>query len=121
MSLTYVSAMINITIANMKTPQFAAYVGVTDIFLLMLFIHATGPCSGGHLNPLITFTTMVTGLSSFSRGEMCLQLYTLDLFWSSLVFDLLILGILYMIGQTTGGIISGALIRGSLGYGRAQL
>jgi len=68
MALTYISAMINITIVNLKSPHFAAYVGITDIFLLMLFIHAAGPCTGGHLNPLITFTTMITGLSSFARG-----------------------------------------------------
>jgi glycerol uptake facilitator-like aquaporin len=91
MSLCYLSAIIGITIVNFQTAQLPAYVGITNVFLLMLFIYATAPASGGHLNPLITFATMTTGLTEFPRA------------------------ILYILGQTIGGAIAGGLIRGSFG------
>ena len=91
-SLIYISAMIHTTIGSFNTTQAAAYVGVTNIFLIALFIYALAPASGGHVNPLITFTTMTTGLTAFSRG------------------------ILYMVAQTAGGALAGGLVRGS--YGR---
>lgn len=90
--LCYISALIDTTIGNFKTAQAAAYVGVTNIFLISLFIYALAPSSGGHVNPLITFTTVTTGLTAFSRG------------------------ILYMIGQTAGAALAGGLIRGSFGH-----
>jgi glycerol uptake facilitator-like aquaporin len=89
--LTYISAMIHTVIGNMNTLQAAGYVGVTNVFMLGLFIIALASGSGGHVNPLITFTTMTTGLTGFSRG------------------------ILYMIAQTAGGAVAGGLIRGSFG------
>ncbi|KAI9647871.1 hypothetical protein NHQ30_004259 [Ciborinia camelliae] len=92
--LCYLSAFIGIAIRNSDTTQVAAYVGVTNIFLLTLFICALVPSSGGHLNPIITFATIITGLTGFSRG------------------------MLYMIGQTTGAALAGGLIRGSLGEQR---
>ena len=45
----YLSGLINTTIGDFGTTQGAAYVGVTDIFLLTLFIMAAGPNSGGHV------------------------------------------------------------------------
>ena len=39
--------MIDTTISNFGTPQVAAYAGVTNIFLLTLFIMAIAPGSGG--------------------------------------------------------------------------
>ncbi len=83
--------MLHTTIGSFQTTQVAAYVGVTNIFLISLFIFAMAPSSGGHVNPVITFTTMVTGLTGFSRG------------------------ILYMIAQTAGAALAGGLIRGSYG------
>ena len=91
MTLCYLSAFIDTTITNFGTAQAAAYAGVTNIILLSLLIYAISPVSGGHINPLITFTTVLTGLTGFSRG------------------------VLYMTGQTIGGCIAGGLIRGSLG------
>ena len=96
-SLCYVSAMIDTTIGSFKTAQAAAYVGVTNIFLIGLFICALAPSSGGHVNPLITFTTMTTGLTGFSRG------------------------ILYMAAQVTGASLAGGLIRGSFGKDLTKL
>ena len=84
--------MIHTTIGSFQTTQAAAYAGVTNIFLLSLFIYAMAPSSGGHINPVITFATVMTGLTGFSRG------------------------VLYLIAQTAGAATAGGLIRGS--YGR---
>ncbi|CZS87915.1 hypothetical protein WAI453_000299 [Rhynchosporium graminicola] len=90
-ALCYLSGMIDIVIGNFHSTQPAAYVGVTNIFLISLFIFAMAPSSGGHVNPVITFATMMAGLTGFSRG------------------------ILYLIAQTAGAATAGALIRGSFG------
>ena len=68
-SLCYTSGLIDTTIGNFETKQVAAYVGVSNIILLSSFIVASAPSSGGHINPLITFSTMLTGLTGFPRGE----------------------------------------------------
>ena len=65
--------------------------------LLSLFIYALAPASGGHINPIITFATMATGLTGFSRG------------------------ILYVIAQVTGAAVAGGLIQGSFGRDLALL
>lgn len=90
-ALCYLSGMIDIVIGNFHTTQPAAYVGITNVFLISLFIFAMAPASGGHVNPVITFATMTAGLTGFSRG------------------------IPYLIAQTAGAASAGALIRGSLG------
>ena len=56
---------------------------------------AIAPGSGGHINPLITFATMVCGLTGFSRG------------------------ILYLTGQTVGAALAGGILRGIFGLKRA--
>jgi len=89
--------MIHTTLGSFETAQVAAYVGVSNIFLLSIFIYAVAPASGGHLNPFITFCTVTAGLTGFSRG------------------------ILYMIGQTAGGALAGGLIRGSFGKDLTKL
>jgi len=89
--------MIHTTIGSFGTAQAAAYVGVTNIFLISLFIYGMAPASGGHINPLITFTTMTTGLTGFSRG------------------------LLYLIAQTAGSAVAGGLIRGSFGTNLTRL
>jgi len=93
----YLTAMIHTTLGSFKTTQVAAYVGVTNIFLLSIFIYAVAPASGGHMNPFITFCTVTTGLTGFARG------------------------ILYIIGQTAGAALAGALIRGSYGKDLTKL
>lgn len=70
-SLCFTSGLIDTTIGNFKINETAAFVGVTNIVLLSLFIMAAAPGSGGHLNQLITFSTMLTGLTGFSRGTGC--------------------------------------------------
>ena len=96
MSLCYVSALIDVTLENLQTTQVSAYVGLTNIFLLSLFIYACSPASGGHINPTITFATMTTGLIEFPRA------------------------ILYICGQTIGGAIAGGLIKGSFGVAMTE-
>ncbi|KAK0511632.1 hypothetical protein JMJ35_006205 [Cladonia borealis] len=87
--LCYTSGLIDTTIGKFGTSRAAAYAAVSSIFLLTLFILAIAPGSGGHVNPLITFSTMNTGLTGFSRG------------------------ILYMLAQTIGAALAGATLRGS--------
>jgi glycerol uptake facilitator-like aquaporin len=89
--------MIHTTIGSFNTAQAAAYVGITNIFVLSLFIYALAPASGGHVNQLITFATMTAGLTTFSRG------------------------ILYLIAQTAGAALAGGLIRGSFGRDLTKL
>lgn len=89
--LCYLSGLIHTTIGSFDTLQPAGYVGVTNIFLLTLFIYALAPSSGGHVNPMITLATMTGGLTGFSRG------------------------MLYMTGQIAGAALAGGLLRGSFG------
>ena len=77
MSLCYLSALIDITLAHFQTSAVAAFAGVSNIVLLALFTFAIAPALGGHINSLIIFTTIITSLTSFQHG------------------------VLYMIGQTT--------------------
>ncbi|CAD6565772.1 MAG: hypothetical protein ASARMPREDX12_006764 [Alectoria sarmentosa] len=93
--LCYLSGMIDTTITNFGTPQAPAYAGVLNIFLLTLFIMAFAPGSGGHINPLITFSTMIVGLTGFSRA------------------------ILYMSGQLLGAGLAGGVLRGAFGVDRS--
>lgn len=66
--LCYLSGLIDASITNFDTTHGAAYVGLSNVFLLTLLIMAAGPGSGGHVNPTITFATMVTGLTGLARG-----------------------------------------------------
>ncbi|KAJ5295570.1 hypothetical protein N7508_010391 [Penicillium antarcticum] len=63
--------------------------GLTAILVLPLLIFATGPVSGAHLNPTITFATFFARLATLPRA------------------------ILYVGFQTLGGAIAGLLLRAS--------
>jgi glycerol uptake facilitator-like aquaporin len=63
--------------------------GLTAILVLPLFIFATGPVSGAHLNPTITMATFFARLATLPR---C---------------------ILYVGFQTFGGAMAGLLLRAS--------
>ncbi|KAL9080320.1 MAG: hypothetical protein Q9157_000907 [Trypethelium eluteriae] len=92
-ALCYTSGLIDVTLANLQNPDaIPAYVGISNIVLLALFIYATAPGSGGHINPAISFSTFLTGLTTLSRA------------------------VCYMMGQLVGAGLAGGLLRGSLGH-----
>lgn len=67
--LIYISGMTTGTLISYGTVQVGAYIGISSIFLIATFIYATAPASGGHLNPMITFTVVLTGMCPVSRGQ----------------------------------------------------
>jgi glycerol uptake facilitator-like aquaporin len=95
--MIYLSAMVHTTIGNIDPNKVAPYVGITNIFVLGLFILAMAPETGVQLNPMITFATKLTGLTGFARA------------------------FLYLVGQTAGWALAGGLIRGSYGDNLTQV
>ena len=91
MAIAYLSALLGVTFSSFNPIYIPNWVGVTNVIVIALFIFACSPTSGGHLNPLISFSTMLTGLTPIPRA------------------------ILYMLGQLLGGAVAGGLIRGTLG------
>ncbi|KAK3366087.1 hypothetical protein B0T24DRAFT_683137 [Lasiosphaeria ovina] len=67
-SMIYISGQFGLTLLSYKTNQVAGYVGIFNTLLLATFIYAVAPATGGHLNPMITFTTILCGLTPLSRG-----------------------------------------------------
>lgn len=67
--LVYVSGQIAATLMGYKTAQVGAYIGLSNVVLISIFIYATSPASGGHLNPMITFSAVVSGVCPLARGE----------------------------------------------------
>lgn len=72
-------------------------VGLVHVAILSLFILATAPSSGGHLNPSITMATVLTGLTSLPRG------------------------ILYILAQSAGSIVGSAVVKGVLSHEKAEM
>ena len=68
-SLAFISGQIAATLMGYGTRQLGAYIGISNIFLLSTFIYATAPASGGHMNPMITFSAMLAGICPVSRGR----------------------------------------------------
>ena len=66
--LAYVSGQITATIMNYKIVQIGPYVGISITALVATFIYATSPGTGGHVNPLITFSAILCGICPVSRG-----------------------------------------------------
>ncbi|KAK7972981.1 hypothetical protein PG988_007115 [Apiospora saccharicola] len=74
--LTWLVGQFNIVNANLQGQQpsvhtaaaTARYVGLWSAVLLAALVAATGPGSGGHLNPMVTFSTVLCGLCPLSRG-----------------------------------------------------
>lgn len=107
--LCYLSGLIDASITNFDTKHGAAYVGLSNVFLLTLLIMAAGPGSGGHVNPTITFATMITGLTGLARG------ITTPVRNGKEILIIIIPGVLYLIFQIIGAGIAGGLLRGSFG------
>jgi len=68
-ALIFVSGQIGTTLMSYGTNQIGIYIIVVNTLLLSVFIYATAPASGGHVNPMITFTTMLAGLCPLPRGN----------------------------------------------------
>lgn len=68
--LVFTSGQIDATILSYQSNKIGAYVGISNIFLLSTFIYATAAPSGGHINPMITWTTFWCGLCPLSRGVL---------------------------------------------------
>ncbi|KAK8024236.1 aquaporin-like protein [Apiospora rasikravindrae] len=74
--LTWLVGQFNIVNANLQGQQTtvhtaaasAGYVGLWSAVLLAALVAATAPGSGGHLNPMVTFSTVLCGLCPLSRG-----------------------------------------------------
>ncbi|KAH6607031.1 hypothetical protein Trco_003344 [Trichoderma cornu-damae] len=93
--LVFLSGQITATLEGYGTPQVGGYIGISNIVLVSTFIYATAPASGGHINPMITYSAVLTGLCSVPRG------------------------LLYMAGQTLGGALAGGILLGVWGPERA--
>ncbi|KAK6856752.1 MIP transporter [Apiospora arundinis] len=101
--LTWLVGQSNIVLANMQgqhtTVQTAAsnvgYVALWSAALLAVLVAATAPGSGGHLNPMVTFSTVLCGLCPLSRG------------------------VIYLCFQMIGATIAGGCLLGSWGVERA--
>ena len=65
----FVSGNISTTLARYGIDQVGGYVGFGNIALLSLFVYATGSATGGHLNPIVTFSAIFAGILPFSRGS----------------------------------------------------
>lgn len=66
--IVYISGQITATLLSYDTKQVGAYIGISNIALLSSFIYATAGPSGGHLNPLITFSAVLSGICPVPRG-----------------------------------------------------
>ncbi|KAK3325354.1 aquaporin-like protein [Apodospora peruviana] len=94
-SMIYVSGQFGVTLMNSGTTQIVGYVGIFNAILLSSFIYATATATGGHLNPMITFMTILCGLTPLSRGMVLI------------------------LAQTLAGLVAGGVLLGSLGHDRA--
>lgn len=66
--MNLLTGQIGATLIGYGTPQIGAYIGISNVLLLSAFIYATAAPSGGHLNPTITFCTMLSGICPVPRG-----------------------------------------------------
>lgn len=66
--LVYVSGNISTTLMSYQTAQVGAYIGISTILLISVFIYATAALTGGHLNPMVSFAAIFAGICPVSRG-----------------------------------------------------
>ena len=115
-ALVFTSGQIGVTLQGYDIKQIGAYVGISNIALLSIFIYATAPASGGHLSPTITFAAILSGICPLARGEWKLWIFQKR----SQYVEALVLGVLYLLGQTLGSALAGWLLAGTLGEARAE-
>ena len=68
--LTYISGQFGMSLMTSGVKQVMAYVGIFNSVMLAVFIYAAAPASGGHMNPLITWSTFWCGLCPAPRGKV---------------------------------------------------
>ncbi|KAK8073659.1 hypothetical protein PG994_004558 [Apiospora phragmitis] len=104
--LTWLVGQFNLVNANLQAepPQqatvytaaaSAGYVGLWSAALLATLVAVTAPGSGAHLNPVVTFATVLCGLCPLSRG------------------------VLYVAFQMLGAAVAGGCLLGAWGWERA--
>ncbi|KAK1834471.1 aquaporin-like protein [Podospora conica] len=93
--MNLLTGQIGATLVGYGTPQIGAYIGLSNLLLLSAFIYATAAPSGGHLNPMITFCTMLSGICPVPRA------------------------ILYICAQTLGSAVAGGVLTGIWGRARS--
>ncbi|KAM4068042.1 major intrinsic protein domain-containing protein [Hirsutella rhossiliensis] len=93
--LIYTAGQISATLASYEITQVGGYVGILSAVLLSLYIYATAPVSGGHINPMITFSSVLVGRCPLSRG------------------------VLYMLAHLAGASIAGGLLTGVWGRSKS--
>lgn len=64
-----ISGQFGMTLMSSGVTHVALSVGIFNTVLLASFIYATATATGGHLNPMITLTTILCGLTPVSRGK----------------------------------------------------
>lgn len=74
----YISGNMSATLIRYGIDQTGGYIGFGNIALLSLFIYATGSATGGHLNPLVTFSAIFAGVLPVSRGLIILRFLFLE-------------------------------------------
>eukprot|EP00993_Chasmostoma_nieuportense_P001794 NODE_2642_length_1129_cov_254.839321_g2520_i0.p1 GENE.NODE_2642_length_1129_cov_254.839321_g2520_i0~~NODE_2642_length_1129_cov_254.839321_g2520_i0.p1 ORF type:complete len:351 (+),score=85.57 NODE_2642_length_1129_cov_254.839321_g2520_i0:55-1053(+) len=86
-TLFFIAYMTPVALVPAGWARPALSVGFFGGLVVLLYIYAFAAGTGGHLNPMITLSTMVAGLTSFPRG------------------------LLYMIAHVTGAIVAGAFAK----------
>ncbi|KAG0152441.1 hypothetical protein CROQUDRAFT_649845 [Cronartium quercuum f. sp. fusiforme G11] len=82
--------MISLSTANLGIHG-SAYLAISVAIAVALLVHILGPLTGGHINPIVTLSTCITGLTPPTKGMA------------------------YMSAQMTGATIGGILLVISLG------
>jgi glycerol uptake facilitator-like aquaporin len=88
--LTFTSCATVVSVLNYGYAVPPQFIAVAHLVILAFFIISTAKSSGGHLNPMITFATMVTGFTTPTRA------------------------VAYILAQTIGAIGGAGLLRGVL-------
>ena len=107
----YVSGNISATLINYGITQTGGYVGFGNVALLSLFIYATASSTGGHLNPLVTFSAIFCGILPVSKGRERMKSDPSHV-WATGLTALGVTGILYLLGQALGGALAGGVLSG---------
>ncbi|CAE6419824.1 unnamed protein product [Rhizoctonia solani] len=94
-AFTFLTGAVGVTVQGYPAAAVGPVVFFANTIILSLFIFGLSTATGAHINPLITLSTTITGLCHPVRA------------------------MIYIICQTAGSCIGGALLRGGIGHARA--